>query len=288
MAKIKFSKFWYIVGALLAANIAVFILIRQSAGRDYVKLYVFDVGQGDAIYLRTPQGNDILIDGGPSDVVLGKLGRAMPFLDRTIEFMIVTHPHADHAAGLIEVLKRFKVRNVMFPEVEYNSATFQAFLKELEKKKVPIVRPKLGMRLFLDQSTVLDILYPLSGGFAKAPSDINDASVVARLSFGTSQALLTGDAGKDIEEVLLSLGVPLQAEVLKIGHHGSRHSTTEGFLQKVNPRYSVISVGKNRYGHPHEEVLGLFSEAGREVLRTDEQGDIVFLLFPDRVALVDK
>ncbi len=288
MLKLRFSKWWYAVGALAIANIAVWVAVTKFQSPDYAKLYFFDVGQGDAIYLRTIQGNDVLIDGGPGDAVLSKLGKAMPFTDRTIELMILTHPHADHVSGLVEVIRRFKVEKLLVSEVFYNSATAKTFEDLVSRKGISVVHPHLGQRVFLDESTVLDIYYPVAPELTKPPKDINDVSMVARFSFGKNQVLFMGDAGKGIENFLVKLGLPLTAEVLKVGHHGSRHSTAPEFLKTVGPDYSVISVGQNRYGHPHEEVLGLFVSQEKKLLRTDEQGDIVFLLFPDRVALVDK
>lgn len=286
MSKFKFHKFWYLVGLLLLANTAVVFATRQSRPRDHTTVNFFDVGQGDATYLRTPRGSDILVDAGPGDVLLGKLGAAMPFFDRTIELAILTHPHADHITGMIEVLKRYNVRKVILPEADYDSQTYRVFLDLLSGKHVAIVRPKLGERIFLDNETVLDIDYPVLGGAENHPSDINDVSIVARLSFGQSNVLLMGDAGKDIEQTLLAYHLPLDAEILKVGHHGSRHSTSVELLKDVNPRYGVISVGaKNTYGHPHEETLQALASSGVEILRTDERGDVAFALYPDRVEL---
>lgn len=284
----KYSKFWYAVGILLAANLALWSAVYGAQTGDFAKLTVFDIGQGDAIYLRTVEGSDVLIDGGPGDAVLSKLGTVMPFGDRKIEFVILTHPHADHASGLVEVLKRYDVDLVMFPEVEYESATYGAFLNMVKEKGVKIVRPALGQRIFLDSATVLDILYPAVGRFEKVPADINDASIVARLSLGQSQVLMTGDAGKTVEDFLLGAGLPIDAEILKVGHHGSHHSTEPQFLQKVRPEYAVISVGKNSYGHPHQEVLDTLDQPDLKIFRTDEHGDVEFRIYPDRVELQEK
>ncbi|OGE79002.1 MAG: hypothetical protein A2751_00895 [Candidatus Doudnabacteria bacterium RIFCSPHIGHO2_01_FULL_46_14] len=285
--KQKFSSVWYAVGILLAANLAVWsaVFSRQD---DFLEFTVFDIGQGDAIYLRTAAGNDVLIDGGPGDAVLSKLGRVLPYGDRKIELVILTHPHADHVSGLVEMLKRYRVERMMLPEVEYETATYTAFLNLLAENHVQIVQPKLGQRIFLDNSTALDILYPIIGHFVHAPDDINDSSVVAKLSFGQSQVLLTGDAGKVIEDFLLKAGLPISAEILKVGHHGSRHSTGQDFAQKVGARYAVVSVGKNSYGHPHSEAMDALSRVHADILRTDEQGDVSFKIYPDRVELLNK
>ena len=285
MSNKKYSKFWYVVSVLLLANAVVWVQELQTGQRPYGQLYFFDVGQGDAIYYRTAEGNDVLIDGGPGDAVLSRLGSVMPFTDRTLELVILTHPHADHVAGLVEVIKRLEVKKVMLPDIAYETATYQAFLTLLDSKHIDVVRPAAGSRIFLDGETTFDILYPVIARFPSIPPDINDVSIVGRLSFGKINALLAGDAGKDIENLLLALELPLESEILKIGHHGSRHSTLEAFVQAVHPDYSVISVGKNSYGHPHEEVLGTLKKFDTEVLRTDERGDVVFRLYSDRIVL---
>ncbi|MDP3993920.1 MAG: ComEC/Rec2 family competence protein [bacterium] len=281
----KFSRFWYFLAALTAANIAVYVGLAEARPHDFAQFYTFDVGQGDAHYLRTIAGNDILIDGGPGDAVVSKLGRVMPLFDREIEVVFLTHPHADHASGLLEVLRRYKVKRFVIAEVGYDSATYQTLLARLQEENVEIVRPKLGQRYFLDSSTVLDVLYPIAGKFDKAPKDVNQVSTVARISFGQSHILLTGDADKEIEEMLVAAQVPLDAAILKVGHQGSSTSTGKGFLAAVEPKYGVISVGKNNYGHPHQETLDALSQAGAEILRTDERGDIGFRIYPDRIVL---
>lgn len=265
------------------ANIAVWLSFTALKPVDFARLYFFNVGQGDAIYLRTPQGNDVLVDGGPGEAVLPKLGQAMPFLDRNIELVILTHPHADHVSGLLEILKRYEVKTVVVPDVVYESATYAAFLEALREKHIQTIVPKLGERIFLDEKTVFDVYYPLTGKFAKAPPDINDASIVGKLSFGKIHVMLTGDAGRDIEDLLLRLKLPLSSQILKVGHHGSRHSTSPEFLAAVHPEESVISVGKNSYGHPHPEVLGILQSQGTKLLRTDQRGDVSFQIYPDHI-----
>lgn len=282
--KQKYSKVWFGVGILFVANLAIWSAAAKNP-HAFAKLTFFDVGQGDSIYIRTPQGNDVLIDGGPGDVVLSKMGRSLPYGDRKIELIVLTHPHADHVSGLVEIAKRYQIGTVMLPEVEYETATYAAFLALLKQKSVKILRPKLGQRLFLDGVTVLDVLYPVVGRFENAPHDINDSSVVARLSLGKSQIMLTGDAGKVIENFLINAGLPVSAEILKVGHHGSRHSTGHDFVNLVDPDYALMSVGKNSYGHPHPEVLVALTAGGAEILRTDERGDASFKIYPDRVEL---
>jgi competence protein ComEC len=285
LKKKRLDKIWTLIGILLAANLAVAWASWQSKPVPYAKLYFFDVGQGDAIYLRTSQGNDILIDGGPDETILSKLGRVMPIFDHKLELLVLTHPQADHAAGLVEVLKRYQVDQALVSEVDYDSATARTFFALLSEKKIKIIHPHLGQRIFLDDSTVFDIYYPGPSEFAKPPKEINEISVVGKISFGKSNILLTGDAPKDVEASLLSLKLPLASEILKVAHHGSKQSTSPEFAAAVAPAYSVISVGKNNYGHPSEQVLGILAQQKSNVLRTDKEHDLYFQLYPERVVL---
>lgn len=281
----KFSRAWYLVFIIFLFNAVAFFTVLQVRPKDYLDLRFFDVGQGDAAYIRTIQGNDILVDTGPGDAILGKLGKAMPFADRTIELVILTHPHADHISGMLEILKRYKVQLVLLPNAVYESATYEALTKRLAEKGVSVRYARLGQRIFLDDSAVLDLYYPVVADSTSVPKDINDVSAVGKLTFGRSQIFLTGDAGQDIERLLLSLGLPLQAAILKVGHHGSRHSSSPEFLAAVRPRFAVISSGKNPYGHPHEETLQVLKESAAEILRTDERGDIIFQIYPQEISL---
>ncbi|OGE76074.1 MAG: hypothetical protein A3C85_02000 [Candidatus Doudnabacteria bacterium RIFCSPHIGHO2_02_FULL_48_21] len=285
--KQRYSKIWNAVFVLLAANLAVWSGVIARNPREFATVNFFDVGQGDSIYIRTVQGNDILIDGGPGDAVLGKLGRDLPYGDRQIEMVIITHPHADHVSGVVEVLRRFTVKKVLLSDVAYSSETYKTLLEILEQKQIPVVRPKLGQRIYLDHHTVMDVLYPVAGDKMQTPEDVNEASTIARLSVGKSHVLFTGDAGKSQETLLTRLGLPLQAQVLKVGHQGSKTSSAPEFLAAVNPDYGVIMVGKNNYGHPHEITLETLGLQQISVLRTDEKGDISFRIYPDRVLLND-
>lgn len=285
MKAFRFSKLWGFIGILLAGNLAVWIGLQASGELSYGKLVFFDVGQGDAIYFRTPAGNDILIDTGPGDAVLSKLGKVMPFFDRSLELVILTHPHADHIAGMVEILKRYRVGSLVLPEVSHVSATYTALLEQIQEKNILVVRPRIGQRFWLDAVSVLDVYYPVWSEFNDRPKDLNDVSVVGKLSLGKSSVLLMGDSGKIIENLFLAMRLPLSSEILKIGHHGSRHSTSPEFLREVQPQYSIISVGRNPYGHPHPEVLGILQKATTTLLRTDEAGDLVFLVYPEKILL---
>jgi competence protein ComEC len=237
----------------------------------------YDIGQGDSFLVTTYTGNQILIDGGPDDKVVEHLGRDLPFYDKTIEMIVLTHPHLDHVAGLIAVLGKYEVKKVLMPKIEYQSDFYTAFLEAVKDEGSEIIYAVQGQRFFLDQATVLDILYPTTKDTVKPKKsdDINDTSIVAKLTFGKTKMLLTGDAGIEIEAELLPQ-FDLDVDLLKVGHHGSKHSTSQELLDEVTPKYSVIQVGKNKYGHPSWEVIDRLNLIHSNIFRNDKNSTIEF------------
>lgn len=250
----------------------------QTNPEPVMRVHFYSVGQGDASFIETYEGNQVLIDGGPNSSVLEKLGADMPFWDRTIEMVILTHAHADHVNGLVDVLKRYKVKKIMLPNTEYKSNPYDEFLNLLKKENAEIIFAKQGQRVYLDRSTVFDVYFPLTDDVAKPKQsdDVNDTSIVGKLSFGKNKILFMGDAGTEIEFLLLP-HFNLDADVLKVGHHGSRHSTSKELLDEVTPYASVVEVGENPYGHPTSEVINLLQEINSQIYRTDRDGDIEFV-----------
>ncbi|OGE82762.1 MAG: hypothetical protein A3B10_01910 [Candidatus Doudnabacteria bacterium RIFCSPLOWO2_01_FULL_44_21] len=277
----NFLKFLIFPLALLL--VVVFVADAQIHPDYLLHINFYDVGQGDAVFIQTYQGNQIVLDGGPSDKILSLLGKDMPFFDRTIELMIMSHPHEDHIIGLIDILKRFEVKKILLPEVDFNSTAFLEFIRLIDEKQVEKIYAYEGERIWLDNATVLDIYYPPPGAMkadnnpskSKGEIEPNDASIVGKLSFGKSRILFTGDAGADIENKIIPK-YNLDADILKVGHQGSRFSTSEEFLQEVTPQFAVIMVGKNNYGHPTQEVLDKLAAANAQILRTDLDHTIRF------------
>ncbi len=231
-----------------------------------------DVGQGDAIYLRTAHGEDVLVDGGPNEKVLSCLGEHMPFYDRTIELMILSHPQADHLTGLISVLERYSVKYFVSSGMGSETEGYQQLEKLLKDKKVSQKTELAGAKVKLD-NLILNALWP-SGkvlGATTMASDSNDISLILELSYGQFDVLLTGDAGREVQR---QLGLIQQVDVLKVPHHGSKTALLESFLTEIKPKLAVISVGKNSYGHPTPETLELLKNAGAKILRTDKDGEI--------------
>lgn len=267
-------KFFWI--ALLAWDLCVGVaLLRWDA---HLQLHVLDIGQGDAILVTTPEQNHILVDGGPDAQVLSQLGEVLPFFFRDIDLMVLTHPHADHVVGLIAVLQRFHVRAVLMSAPVYESEPYQAFLREVAAQGVPVYMAEASEDFTLGD-TAIDVLYPFEPTTGDAMEDMNDASVVMKVSEGGHSVLLTGDAQVAEEDELLARGVDVTADVLKAGHHGSHTSSGFDFVEAVAPQLMVISVGQgNSYGHPHQETLDTAAALEVSVLRTDLDGriDLVF------------
>lgn len=256
------------------ANIAVWSAAYDLNRLRFLEVNFFDVGQGDSIFIETPKRWQILIDGGPGSRILEKLAKEMPFWDRTIDLVILTHPEADHLSGLIEVLKKYEVKNILWTGAVRETAEYQEWLKALKEEKARIIIAKAPQRIVISR-LVLEILNPIGDWQNKPLKDSNRTSVVSRLVFGNNSFLLTGDIYKEQEEEMILREVNLDSDVLKASHHGSKTSSSREFIKKVSPTAVVIQAGKsNRYGHPHQEVLEILKKFGIMILRTDEQGDI--------------
>ena len=252
------------------------ILVGWSVGRPHDRLGVafLDVGQGDAIFIQTPNGRQLLIDGGryPSET-LDQLGRQMPFWDRSIDLIMATHPDADHVAGLVEVVERYSVSQLITNGADEDSeATYMELLDVATERGTDVHIARKGETIHLDEGVRIDILH--SGDAAHADSR-NDASVVARLSYGELSVLLTGDAEEIAEASMIQDGLPVQAIVLKAGHHGANTSSSTEFLQAVAPRFVVVSAGRdNQFNHPHPAMIARAESVGATILRTDELGTL--------------
>lgn len=247
-----------------------------------------NIGQGDSIFIESPTGNQVLLDGGPGRGVLRELSKVIPFWDRSIDVVMESHPDADHIGGLPDVFEKYGVSLFMKPGVESDTSIEAELEKVIKLESSKVIEARRGMEVDLGGGAQLQILYPVTD---TRGMETNTASIVARLVYGENEFLLTGDSPISIEDYLISLEGHLQgdclkcqnatltlgADVLKAGHHGSRTSTSLPYLAAVNPKYAVISAGKdNKYGHPHKEVLDNLERYGVQILRTDQDGRIIF------------
>jgi beta-lactamase superfamily II metal-dependent hydrolase len=235
-------------------------------------VHLIDVGQGDAIFIQTPEGKTMLIDGGE------KNGLAEEYLDslgvQTLDIVVATHPHLDHIGGLPGIIQKYEIKQVVMPRVtEVTTNIYQELLEEIQAKGLRITEGKAGLVLDLGTSTTVECLAPNKSEY----KDINDHSVVLKITYGDISFLLTGDATTLSEkEMLQSQPAKLKSTVLKVGHHGSSGSTSAAFIKKVRPQVAVFSVGKdNQYNHPTEKIWNRVS--GSYLFRTDEQGTVIFV-----------
>nr|HID14320.1 MBL fold metallo-hydrolase [Anaerolineae bacterium] len=220
----------------------------------------------------TPSGRQVLVDGGPSEtVLLSQLGRQMPFWDRTLDLIVLTHPDADHITGLVPVLERYQVEAVILREVEHSSDVYEYWLQLLKAEGATVYRGEAGLHVTLDEGLEMVVLHPGAELVSGTEADSNNNSVVTRLTYGQVSVLLPGDIEAEVEHWLVEEGAPLGSTVLKAAHHGSCSSTTQEFLEAVGPEVVVVSVGAdNRFGHPCTGVLERLE--GLSVYRTDEHG----------------
>lgn len=248
----------------------------EGGQQEYLTVRFLDVGQGDAIFIETPDGIQALVDGGPDGTVMTELGTYMPWFDDSIDVVLGTHQDLDHVTGLVDVLAHYRVGLVIMQEGKGASAAANAFVTAAQTKADQFVYARTGQEYQLGASTTLTILSPASNPEAWAS---NAGSIVVMLRYGTTSFLLTGDAPQGIEEYLVrAFGPHLTATVLKLGHHGSDSSSSDTFLRSVDPEYVVVSAGKdNKYGHPAAAVLTrVASDTTARVVRTDESGTITF------------
>jgi competence protein ComEC len=264
--------------AVLVVILGIITFASRPDGR--LHLAVLDVGQGDAILIETPAGATMLVDGGPDpELTLRRLGANLPFFARRIDVMVLSHPHQDHVAGLVDVLDRFQVGALMHAGIAFeNPANDRLLADAAAEPMLDAALARAGQSFALDATTTVEILYPTEAD-AAAPlpeGDINNGSVVLLVRHGGFTALLTGDAEAAVEAALVGRGILPRVDVLKVGHHGSTSSTTPGMLEVVRPTAAVISSGvDNDYGHPAAETLAtLAARPEIAVFRTDLDGDV--------------
>lgn len=235
-----------------------------------------NIGQGDSIFIDSPSGRQVLIDGGLNSVVLRELSKVIPWYDRTIDVVIPTHPDADHIGGLIDVLARYKVSTIIHSSVEGDTATSRALTTAMNQEGARQIVAVRGQIVDLGSGAYLEVLSP---DRLVPHVDTNDGCVVARLVYGKTSFMLNCDAPQGVENYLVQLdGADLRSDVLKAGHHGSRTSSSPLFVGFVNPQFGVFSRGcNNRYGHPHKETIATFARFGIPVSDTCTDGTITFV-----------
>lgn len=238
-----------------------------------------DVGQGDAIFIRTPQKTDILVDGGPDRAVLDCLANHMPFWDKTLELVILSHPHQDHFAGLIDVIGDYAIQSFVTEKLNNTSVGFGEFGKALARERISPRYVVSGSKLRTKDGVTMKVLAPSQEFLSRTSpnGEIGESdefgSLVLQLTFRDFDVLLTSDSQRGLlkeAQAQIAGGI----EILQLPHHGSKYGLDEELVDRINPKLVVISVGKNRYGHPSKDVLEILSEKDIEVLRTDQNGTV--------------
>lgn len=277
----------YLIIFLTVANVFIWYAVSRENREGILTVSFLDVGQGDAIFIDAPNGDQILIDGGPDKKVLRSLGGAIPFYDRSIDLLALTHPHADHLAGLLEVLPRYSVLGFLSSGTKAKTPEYFSLTNYLGTKRpsgMQEVVAKRGTKINLGDGAYIDVLLPITDVASSSP---HDGMAVYRLVYGKTSFLFAGDMEKGMENYLVAAdGAKLKSDVLKVGHHGSKNSTSEAFLGYVSPKYAVISVGvDNTYGHPAEETIIELEKFGAEVLRTDKLGTVTIKSDGEKISL---
>jgi len=277
--RLGFSPKWLVLPLLLVAILVWSVALTMPDDKLHVSF--LDVGQGDAILIQTPNGQDILIDGGPDPQKINlELSERLPFWDRTIDLVVCTQPQADHVTGLVEVLQRYRVEQVLDPGVLYDSAIYQEWFRLIEYKEIEYNIARAGQEIDLGSGVEIEVLNPPESLWAGTSDDVDNNGVVLRLSWDNVSFLFTADIRAEAEFELIGQRANLRSTVLKVSHHGSKTSTTLQFLAAADPDVAVICVGAdNPFGHPDQEVTDrLTDRLGHDnVYRTDQDGSIEFI-----------
>ena len=279
---------WSFLVPLFVLALLLVAATQRPDGR--LHAWVLDVGQGDAILLRTPHGHTALIDGGSGAThLLNEMGEHLPFWQHDLDLMVLTHPHQDHLMGLIEVLERYHVDQVVQTEFTATQGLEGQWFYSLKSHNVPVHYPRRGDTVSFEGEPEMDlrVLSPLTpeAPRGKGNEEINNASIVLRLSYGKHDILLEGDAQDEAEVEMAALPEDdIASEILKVGHHGSDTSSTPQFINRVHPQVAIISVAAdNKYGHPASETLRTLEAAGALVYRTDRNGTVEIIADKERM-----
>lgn len=239
---------------------------------------VLNIGQGDSILIQTPEHKNILIDAGLSGKIVEELGKQFGFFDKTIDLFIITHPDRDHYAGILDVMQKYTIKQLMITGISNPDPLYESFLQQILSKNTPIIFPNNNHDLQIGRNAYLDILYPFANQslIGQEVKNKNNTSIVAHLRKADSDSLilLTGDAEHDEEREILLSGQDVKSPILKLGHHGAKTSTSDEWLSAISPQTAIVSANiDNQFGHPHPETINKLSDI--EVLQT-VNGTITF------------
>lgn len=256
--------------------------IKLTDNSDNVRVHFLDVGQGDSIFIELTDGKSMLIDASTAEYGEGIADYIKDNGYNKIDYLVATHPHADHIGGMQDVVEQLEIGEIYMPKASSTTKTYKNLLKAIKAKGNKINTAKAGNTIYSDSSLGIDILAPNSDSY----EEINDYSVVIKLVYGSKSFLFTGDAEKLSENEITA---DVSADVLKVGHHGSSTSSSDKFIKRVNPEYAVISCGEgNSYGHPHKETIKTLNKYDVEIFRTDTMGTIIAQTDGESLEITDK
>jgi len=274
----KFIKYLSIILLIVLVTSIYLFIFKINKYNNYLKISFLDVGQGDSIYIEAPNGRQVLIDSGPDAKLLQSLAKVMPFADRSIDMIIATHADSDHIGGFPLLIDNYSISTILENGATGSSQLFSTLEEKIDNNKINKIIAQKGMKIFLDDENkiYLEILYPNRD---ISSLDSNETSIVCRLVYGNNSFMLMGDADIYVENLISwsESKEALQSDILKLGHHGSKSSSSFFWLEKVSPQIAIISAGENnRYGHPSEEVLDRLKKLDILYLATYELGNINF------------
>lgn len=272
------AKLYKILIPLVVIGLFVSLLLffRHTANKPlYLSVDFLDVGQGDSELIKTPNGQNILIDGGPDNQVIQRLGEKLPWYDHQIDLMILTHPHDDHVAGLVGVLHHYDVKKILYTGVVSNTPNYLEWLKTIREQKVSLVIIDRPQTINFGNDCELDIIYPDRSFLGQVVKNLNNTSIAAILKYGKIKFYFGGDNETEAETKILELNKNLKVDIYKVSHHGSDTASSENFLTAMKPSLAIIEVGKdNKFGHPSLRTIKKLDRIEAKTLRTDLNGSI--------------
>ena len=282
---------WYVLLFLIFLSIVLWSVALHENHHGVLTFAVLDIGQGDSLFIESPTGTQVLVDGGPDKNLMKEIANIVPWYDRHIDILVVTNPDVDHYSGFIPLMDKYSVDVVLEPGTVNKYVEYGVLEKEIADKKIPRILARRGQVVDLGGGAYLQVLFPDRD---VTNTSSNDGSIVMKLIYGETSVMLQGDSTAKIEHYLVSLSNPstnstsslqassgqvsdLKATILKVGHHGSKTSTTEEYVSAVSPLWAVMSSGaNNNYGHPHKEVLDTLAKLNVPALDTCNNGDLIF------------
>lgn len=239
-----------------------------------LNIIFLDVGQGDAILIKSPSGKNILIDGGPDSNLTEKISKYMAYRNNKIDMIIITHPHRDHYYGLISVIKKYKPEKIIYSGIDVHLSDYSYMKNIIDDNNLQLIKPKIGDKYEIDENLYFQITYMPK---TSTVENLNDASVSIKLTYVNFDVIFNGwHASCEIENIILKNNTNLKSEIFKASHHASKYSNCDNLLSAMKPELTIIQSGAlNRFGHPHQEAMDRILKSGSQILRNDELGDII-------------